>query len=294
MHPHASSPKNAPPLELGRRDPANREYRMIQGVHETFARALGTALSSLLHAEVKSELGEISLVTGRDFQRSLSAPACLIRMQLHPRQERAILHLDCPAAFGLLELLLGGKGGPSVAEAREPTEIEWSLLEEVVRVIARALGEAWLAFHEVEFKVEALESDPARLPGTDPATPLMQIGFALQLGEQTGKMRIAAPQSFFEMPAPAEIPEAPANMPGVEEIQRNLELLEDAAVHLEVTLEGSTMAFRDLTDLKTGQVVKFDYPLSKRLHALVNGTIPMSGQIVSAGRKRAFQVEELP
>jgi flagellar motor switch protein FliM len=288
MSPHA------PTLELGRRDPANREYRTIQGVHEAFARALGTALSSLLQAEARAELGEISLVTGRDFQKSLSAPACLIRMQLHPRHERIILHLDCAAAFGLLELLLGGKGGSSVAEAREPTEIEWSLLEEVVRVIARTLGEAWLIFHEVDFKVESLESDPARLPSIDPVTPLMQIAFTLHLGEQTGTMGIAAPQTFFEMPVPVEIPETPANMPGVEEIQRNLELLEDALVQLEVSLEGPTMAFRDLTDLKTGQVVRFDYPLNKRLQALVNGTIPISGQIVSAGRKRAFQVEELP
>jgi flagellar motor switch protein FliM len=291
---HASSPKNAPALELGRRDPANREYRMIHGVHETFARALGTSLSGLLQSEVRAELGEISLVTGKDFQRSLSAPACLIRMQLHPRQERIVLHLDCAAAFGLLELLLGGKGGSSSTEAREPTEIEWSLLEEVVRVIARTLGEAWVVFHEVDFKVESLESDPARLPSPDPAAPMMQIGFTLHFGEQSGTMRFAAPQSFFEMPVPQEIPEAPANMPGVEEIQRNLELLEDAAVHLEVSLEGPTMAFRDLTDLKTGQVVRFDYPLNKRLQAMVNGAIPISGHIVSAGRKRAFQVEELP
>ncbi len=281
-------------VELGRRDPANREFRAIKGAHENFARGVATALSGLLQAEVHAELGEISLVTAGDYQKSLCAPACLIRMQLHPRQERITLHLDCAAAFGLLELLLGGKGGHSKVENREPTEIEWSLLEEVVRVIARALGEAWVAYHEVDFKVESLESDPARLPIADAALAMMRIRFTMGFGEQTGSMEIAAPQAFFEQPAPQEIPESTTSAPAMEEIQRNLELLEDAAVHLEVTLEGPTMAFSDLTALKTGQVVKFDYPLGKPLQAQVNGTVPISGHIVSSGRKRAFQVEELP
>jgi len=281
-------------LELGRRDPANREFRAIKGAHENFARGLGTALSGLLQAEIRAELGEMSLVTAGDYQKSLRGPACLIRMQLHPRQERIILYLDCAAAFGLLELLLGGKGGHGKVENREPTEIEWSLLEEVVRVIARALGEAWQVFHEVDFKVETLESDPARLPNVDASLPMMRIGFTLALEEQTGTMEIAAPQAFFDLPAPQQIPEPTENVPAMEEIQRNLELLEDAAVHLEVTLEGPTMAFSDLTALKTGQVVKFDYPLAKQLQALVNGSVPITGHIVSSGRKRAFQVEELP
>ncbi len=281
-------------LDLGGRDQANAEFRKLHAIHESFARALGTALSGLLQAEIRAELGDMPLVTAFDFLRSVSAPACLVRMQLQPRLERVILHMDCAAAFGSLELLLGGKGGSAKVETREPTEIEWSLLEEVVRVIARVLGEAWLPFHEVDFIVESLESDPARLPNPDPGLALLQIGITLHFGDRIGALNIAVPQAFFEKPAPAAILEPAPNLPGIEEIERNLELLEDAAVHLEVTLEGPTMAFRDLSALQTGQVVKFDFPLAKPLHAMVNGTIPISGHIVSAGRKRAFQVEQLP
>ncbi len=191
--------------------------------------------------------------------------------------------------------MLGGKGGHSKVENREPTEIEWSLLEEVVRVIARALGEAWQVFHEVDFKVESLESDPARLPNADAA--LTDDAHRIHAGARRAdgkRWRSRLHKHFLNCRAPQEIPESTDERPAMEEIQRNLELLEDAAVHLEVTLEGPTMAFSDLTALKTGQVVKFDYPLGKQLQALVNGSVPITGHIVSSGRKRAFQVEELP
>ena len=40
-----------------------------------------------------------------------------------------------------MELLLGGKSSPEVVTPRNLTEIEWSLLEEIVRVMVRPLGE---------------------------------------------------------------------------------------------------------------------------------------------------------
>ena len=63
---------------------------------------------------------------------------------------------------------------------------------------------------------------------------------------------------------------------------------------LEVTLEGPTMAFEELMRLKAGQVITFDYPIQKPLRATVNGAAAMTGHIVSAMDKRAFQVERLP
>jgi hypothetical protein len=41
-------------------------------------------------------------------------------------------------------------------------------------------------------------------------------------------------------------------------------------------------------------VITFDYSLDRSLHGLVNGDVAVMGHVVSAGRKRAFQVEQLP
>jgi flagellar motor switch protein FliM len=77
-------------------------------------------------------------------------------------------------------------------------------------------------------------------------------------------------------------------------LKRNLGLLENAQVELEVRLQGPTLAVNEILDLQAGQVITFDYSLQKSLHGLVNGDVAIMGHIVSAGRKRAFQVEELP
>lgn len=277
------------PLNLSQ-DSESPQQRALRGVHETFATTLAGSLSAFLQAEIGITLDVVSFSSAGDFRKTLQAPACLISFQLEPRPEWAVLSFNSAAVFGLLELLLGGRSGPAPAEARSLTEIEWSLLEEVVRVLAAALGESWKTFHAVEFKVQSLESDPAMLPPSDVALRLVRLVFRLQLGEQSGSFEIAVPQTFFDA---VERIEAPEIEQPTAEIQRNLALLDEARVELEVILDGPTMVFEEIANLTAGHVVQFDYPLHKPLRAVVNGTISIPCQIVSAGRKRALQVQDV-
>jgi len=263
---------------------------LLRSVHETFARTLATSLSTFLQGEVGTELDGISFVSAGDFQQSLTTPGCVILFDLEPRSEWAALSLDPVSVFALLELLLGGSSGAKAAEPRSLTEIEWSLLEEVVRVLVRQLGEAWKMVHPVEFKVRALESDPALLPPRDANSQLLRLTFALRLGELAGSFQIAVPQSFFEIEAAAAAPEPRQTA----DVERNAALLEEATVELEVVLDGPTMLFQELARVGPGQVIRFDYPLQRPVRAVVNRTISFPCQILSAGRKRAFQVEDLP
>lgn len=279
-------------ISLGREVSDDPQQRLLRGVHQNFAQALSASLSAFLQCEIGVQLASASFVSAADFHRTLKSPSSLISFQLEPLAERAILALDCPTVFSLLELLLGGGLHSTPSEQRKLTEIEWTLLEEIVRVVVAALGEAWKTFHAVEFKVLTLENDPHMLPVPDPARPLVQLGFALTLGELTGGFQIAVPQTFFKIAPGAD--ETPAAQRGAENAQRNLELLGEATVELEVILDGPAMELRELAALQTGQVVLFDYPLQKPLRAMVNETVPIACQIVSAGRKRAFQVEQLP
>lgn len=280
------------PISLGQRDSDGPRQRLLRGVHDGFARALSASLSAFLQCEIGARLETVAALSEADFRRTLKAPSSVISFQLEPREERATLSFDGPTVFSLLELLLGGKLGSEADQKRSLTEIEWALLEEVVRVIVAPLGEAWKTFHSVEFKVLALESDPEMLPMTDAASELVLLVFALRLGEHDGGFQIAVPQTLFETSPGAG--EAPASQPGADDLPRNIELLGEAQVELEVILEGPTLELRDLAGLKAGQVVRFDYPLQKPLRAVVNESLSIACQIVSAGRKRAFQIEAIP
>jgi len=266
------------------------QLRQLRGAHDAYAASLASSLSAFLQAEIKVTLQKIWFACVSDFKRDVTAPACLISFQLQPETEWAVFSLDSACVFGLLELLLGGASAPRPSESRNLTEIEWSLLEEVVRTMVAPLGEAWKVFHAVEFKVQALESDPAQLALPEGGTRIARLAFGIQLGESTGEFAIALPQTFFDPPRGVE----PAEIgPPLADMQRNFALLQDANVDVEVLLDGATMMFEELAALAPGQVVQFTYPLEKPLRAVVNGAISGPCRVVASGKKRAFQVEEV-
>ena len=280
-------------LDLGQQD-STPQFRKLRNVHEIFAKSLSNVLSTFLQAEIQANLAALNVTTAGEFQKNLANPSCLIKLRLHPEQERMVLYLDSTTVLTLLEIFLGGSGQPT-PEPRELTEIEWSLLEEISRVMMRCLGESWQAIKPVEFVVDSLNSDPSLTPCPEPALSVLRIAFDLELGEQSGHFEMAVPRSFFESAAPsADAPELTGETPSPLDRERNARLLEDAEVELEVLLEGTQLSFGDLRALRQGQVVRFDHGLDQPLRGVVNGDLTVIGHVLSAGSKRAFQVEERP
>jgi len=292
---HVNGQPASSPLELGRQNTTGPQIRMLQGVHETFARALATSLSTFLDTEIDASLGAITLGTAGDLRKAFPSASCLITLRLHPRKECMILQLDSTTVFSLLELLLGGTGASAAVEHRELTDIESSLLEEIVRVMVRPLGEAWQPSLAIEFELESLGTDPSQLPCPDPLQQTIRIAFELALGEQTRNFQIAFPQALFDKAMPAGgRQDLERSTPPQSDFERNLAILENAKVELEIRLQGPKVEFKDLMELKAGEVLTFDYSLGKPLQAVVNGDVTLAGRIVSAGRRRAFQFDKLP
>jgi flagellar motor switch protein FliM len=254
-------------------------------------------LSAFLRSDFQATLRDLSVQTSAGFQAALPSPTCFMVFRLRPRDERMYLHMDCATVFGLLELLLGGKSGPDPAVPRNLTEIEWSLLEEIVRVMVRPLGEAWQAFATVEFEVESLVSEPGLLAQSDPhqrsSQPLIRLAFDLHYGEQAGALEIAAPQSFFDASGVAPEKNASGDAPEPDARQK-LALLAEAGVSLEIRLDGPFLPVAELMNMKPGQVIKLDHLLDQPVRGVVNGALSMKGAIVISGKKRAFQIATLP
>lgn len=280
------------PLDLSHQETSTPEFRMLQSIHEAFARSVSNALSTFLQSEIQVKLAGTHLTTAGEFQKTVPNPSCLILLRLHPGSESMMLYLESATALALLDLLLGGTGTP-VAAPRELTEIEWSLLEEISRTILRSLGESWQIIKSVEFVVESMGSDPDLMACPEPTRSDLRVSFEMEIAGQFGQFEIAVPNSFFALSAAAPLPQEIAkDLASKADMERNARLLEDAEVELEVRLEGPRLSFRDFLALQQGQVVKLDHALHAPVRAVVNGDPSLTGHILRAGRKRAFQVED--
>jgi flagellar motor switch protein FliM len=274
---------------------AKDQLRAIHQLHENFARNLASSLSAYLRAYAAVNLVSVEQVSFVEFTQILPAPTSLIALGLKPYDSNAVLEINPSLVFPILEMLLGGTGKAAVKIEREITEIEQSILEGLLRIILNDLRTTWSAVAAIEFSIEAHETEPQLLQILAPNEAVVAISMEVRIGESSGMMNIGIPSIIVKMlrqKFDQQWSVRKTQSTGDEQA-RVLRLIRPSTVHLDARLEGPRLGVRELLDLQEGDTLAFDYPIERPVDFLVNGRLKYRGEVVVAGRKRAFNVLEL-
>lgn len=273
---------------------AKDQLRAIQLIHENFARKLGSSLSAYLRAFLSVNLLAVEQLSFVEFLRALPSPTCLVSIRMDQFDTNALLELSPRIVFPIVELLLGNTG-PSVAKVnREITDIEQSILDGVVRIILRDLQEAWAEIAAITFDIESYEAEPQLLQILAPNEAVLAVSIEAKLGELSGRINVGVPSMTIKMlgqkfdqqwsSRKSEATEA--------DMERVLHLIRNAEVHVDTRLRGPSLTVENLLRLNAGDVLSFDYPVTKPLHVEFNGRLKHRGQVVANGRKRTVVLQE--
>ena len=266
------------------------QMRAIEVLKQKFLHRVVSSLSAYLRSGVTAQLLAVDHLSYGEFLKVLPSPTCIVAVGMHPYEANAVLELNPSLVFPIIELLLGGTGKAEVAN-REITEIEQNVLDGLFRIIIQALADAWKDVLPVSLSLESVGRE-ARLIHA-PHEPMVTLSVDVKLEEGGGRLNLAVPTELLTLQGEdGDAPSAPRKIEATEAEQaRTLDLLRDAKCTLEAHLEGPMLRVRELLELKEGDVLTFDHPIEEALGGFVNGKRKFSGQIVSTGKKKAFQIE---
>ena len=270
------------------------QIRAIQLLHDTFVRNLVSSLSVYLRSYLTVNLVSVEQLSYAEFLQGLPSPTCLVSLGLRPYDGNGVLELGPSLVFPVVEMLLGGTGKSSTAVQRGLTEIEQKLLDGLIRIILQDLREAWKGVTEVEFTVEALETEPQLVRVMAPDEAVVTIGVEVNIGESPGLINIALPSIVIKMMRQKFDQQwlVRKSRTDLEQAQF-LDRLREAAISLEARLEGLSISVRNFLDLNEGSLVGFDRSTASAVELLANGKHLYLGQMISTGRKRGFFVEQV-
>ena len=271
------------------------QVRAIHLLHDTFVRNLVSSLSAYLRSYLAVNLVSVEQLSYAEFLDGLPSPTCMVSLGLKPYDGQGVLELNPSLVFPILEMLLGGSGKTTINIQRDITEIEQKLLDGLLRIILQDLREAWRVVTAVDFTVAAMETEPQLLHILAPNEAVVAIAVEVRIGETVGMMNIAMPSIVIKMMRQKfdqqwSLRKTHASQA---EEERVLRFLRDASLVLEARLTGPTLTVQDLLGLEEGQLLTFDHPVGRPVDMEVNGGRKFSGRVVTTGKKRAFQVEEM-
>lgn len=176
---------------------SKNQIRALHFVHDRFARNFSSSISAYLRMVVEISLENIAQSSYAEFLSTVSDPTCYAAISMKPLDGQAALEISPNLVFPMIERLLGGAGRP-ISGVRPMTEIEQSVIQNILRLMVDNLKESWRPVYAIDFNVTATETHPHMVQVTSPNEMIIQFQFQVRMRENVARMHIAMPTLVLE------------------------------------------------------------------------------------------------
>lgn len=269
------------------------QLRTLQTIHETFAKTFNAYLAVRLRTIVDINLISVDQLQYSEFILSISDPSCIYIFRVEELNGVAILELSPNLVLYIVDRLFGGKGS-ATDEARPITTIEQTIMKKIVEKAMENLSTAWQQVAPLTFILEGFESNPDVVQIAPPGETVITISLEIKIQDTSSLMNICFPylilediisklnvQHFISM-SRKDISDEQSQI-----IDERLKL---SSLPIVAFLGRTEIAFKDLTNLKIGDVIRLKNKVDDLLEVTIGGNKKFLGRPGIKGKKKAIKI----
>ncbi len=286
-------PKKVSLYDFKRPDKVSKEQiRAIKNLHDKFSRNFSSKLSAFLRSIVEIEVVSVDQMTYAEFVLSLSNNVSFNVISLAPLDGNGVFSLEPDIGFALVDRLLGGTGESNNLN-RMFTDIEQSILLDVVKQAMEEMKAAWEPIMDISFEVVSQESSPNVVQIVAPSEIVVLVVFEVKLGEASGIINWCLPVIVLE-PVLSKIGthdilarSKKASEDRTEDIAR---VLKEVLVDIDFRLGSTVMKVVDFLELSEGDLLILDKKTTDELDAYLNGVDKFKVMLGKKGDNKAVKI----
>jgi flagellar motor switch protein FliM len=295
---HLPTNQNRPAklYDFRRPDKFSKEHlRSLRILHESFARMLGSSLTSYLSAGVQVRLTMLEQGTYDEYIDSLPSPTVIYVVGLAPLPGQAVVELNLPVGRVLIDRLLGGTGSP-IPRTAEMTEIELALLKTIGQFILSSLREAWSNVVPLRPTMQEPVLSPELAQFATMAEATVMLVLEVSLFKTTGTISMCIPyqvlqpvldnltsQVWFGGSTTSRVADNDSRSQMGERISQ-------VSLPLTVELGEAELTVQALLDLQEGHLLKLNTTANGPLPVRIDDRVKFVGQAGLSGKNLAVQI----
>jgi flagellar motor switch protein FliM len=269
------------------------QKRVLNHVHESFARDLSVYLSAQLRTIVDISLTSVDQVLYSEFVMSSAPPSALYVLKEDELDHKSIFEIDPRLVIYTIEKLMGGDG-EFMDEAREVSPIEQRIMSRVMKRAYRELEGAWGKAYDLSVEEEAFESNAEFVQIIPAAEPALVASFDVRIYDEPSFINLCYPYLMLEKMLGQSGMEqwiSSSTTPAAPEVQERYEdTLRETDVTLSAELGRTSLPITGLMKLKEGDVIPLDTDTDDSVQVYVNGEPKFKAAAGRSGRKRALRI----
>ncbi|MGE3128021.1 MAG: flagellar motor switch protein FliM [Fimbriimonadaceae bacterium] len=274
---------------------SKEQLRTLQMLNEGFGRLAGSSLAANLRLPVSFELVALEQVPYEEYLRGISSSAFVL-LSLPPLQGQAVLEIEFPVAFSMVDRLLGGPGRPFARQIF--TDIEAPLVREIVGRLCQCLVSAWEGLATIEPKIDGIEVSSQFVQISPPSDIVISSLFEVKMGDTRGALSLCIPYTMLKG-VTSRLSGNKWIATGQKKPARKADsalstMIKGVDVTCAVHMTPTPIRFEDFTKIEVGQVVPLNHKVDQELLLHVQGVPVHVGKMALEGSKLAFTVTATP
>jgi flagellar motor switch protein FliM len=167
--------------------------------NERLARYFRNSITSLLMRQVDANMQGPEIIKFGEFMRTIPFPSSINIFKINPFKGYAILLIEAPVVFALVEFFFGSSTAKFVkSEGRPFSSIEQRIIKSVVDLALKDLASAWNGLADIEPELVGSEMNPQLVTIVTPGEIVIKVTMQLEIEDFIGKMYFCIPYSMVE------------------------------------------------------------------------------------------------
>ncbi len=253
---------------------SKEQLKTLQVIHDYYARTMGNFLAAFLRTPVKCEVVSVGQVTFEEFICSLPVPTLMTVFNLSAELGVGILEISPSLTFTLVDLLFGGEGKvPS--RFRELTEIEITVLRQIIERFLDNLSYAWKGIAQLSPQIESMETNPQFSQVVASGETVVLITVTAQINSIQGFVNLCFPYAALDQVLPSLTAQQWFNqyprLQGRDHTAAISRAIGNTEVEIQVVLGTAQITLEDFLQIREGDVITLHRRLGEPLEATVEG-----------------------
>ncbi|MBL4932897.1 MULTISPECIES: flagellar motor switch protein FliM [Clostridium] len=276
---------------------SKEHIRTLELIHDNYARIISNYLSGQLRKNVKVKIETVEQITYEEFIHSVSNPTILTIFTLAPLSGSILFETNPQFVYQVLDILLGGDGERKLYTAKEFTDIDKNIIQQVNAGLISNLKLAWEDLISVEPAVDSIETNPALNQTLAPTEPVALIVFSVELGKSNCFINLCIPYLSLEKVLDKLVVQYWFRDEGEgdkeESKKKVLDRLNNVDVSMHVELGKTHLMVDDFLKLVNGDIVKLDNKFTEPVKVFVENEVSYIGKPGVIGKKAGVAILDI-
>jgi len=276
--------------------------KLLKGIYENYCRMLSSRLTSMLRLMCDVTVEQVEESIFHEYNNALEDYVLMGLIDVNypdntMSDSQILMEIPKPLSFVIIDRLLGGSGEEYV-NIRDYTDIELSLLSNLLKQLVPLMGVSWEGTIEISTELAKIETNSRFVQSINYNDTVVIIVLNVTLNESAGKITICMPSNIIgEVIKKANIFSKTNNKRFDQSIEEQKEIIMNSLKSSKLTITGvlgkAQATLQDIVNMQLGDLIILDKGVNSCVDVNVDGEKWFEGNWGAKKNKGVIKIKKI-